>query len=192
LKLKNNKILTISHGANFRGTVSFFGLFVIIAGLFLFFFNFDLSSFNNTVSTLGYFAVVAFGFNLFLGFEGVQLNLQSRKVREYYSLVGMKLGMWYSLDEYQEVVLTIDRFTVTTSTPYTLGRSSAHKTFDVILIRDGKKKGMLLSECKSYDVGKQKLEEFSKKLKMPARDACIEELQLSKKRRADRLRRGRR
>ena len=72
--------IIINHGPNFRGVVSFFGIFLAIVGVFILIFNFDLSEFSSIVETTGHACLVILGFNIFLGFEGVQFDLRRKKV----------------------------------------------------------------------------------------------------------------
>lgn len=182
-------VLTIKHGANFRGGISFFGMFVFLAGVLLLIYNFNINTLNGIIGAIGNAGMIALGANMFLGFEGVQFDMRSQKVREYYSLMGFRLGVWHSMTDYEQVVLTIDRFSVPTSTPFTPRRSTVKHTFDVMLVRPNQKQGMMLVECKTYQQGKAKLEELSAKLNLPAYNQCLNELEQSKARRMTRGRR---
>lgn len=182
-------VLTIKHGANFRGGISFFGMLMMLAGLLLLFFKFNLDTLNGVIGTIANAGIVALGANIFLGFEGVQFDLHGKRVREYYSLMGLRIGVWQPISDYERLMLAIDRFTVPSSTPFTPQRSTLKHTFDVTLVMPGKDSGMLLFECKSYEEGRIKLEELAVKLDFPIHDKCLEDMEQSKKRREDRGRR---
>jgi hypothetical protein len=43
-------------------------------------------------------------------FQGAQLDLAGRKIREYFGLFGVKIGSWKDLPELQEIVFTSGRY----------------------------------------------------------------------------------
>ncbi len=144
---------------------------------------------NSILNMVVYLFGVILGVDLFLGFEGVQIDRKKRQIREYYSLLGIRLGMWHPLEEYDTLTLQIDRFTIRTSSPFTLRRSTAHRTFDVLLVGPKNEAGILLFECKDYGTGKDKLDSTALKLKIATRDLCIEDMKKSLQRRKVRRRR---
>lgn len=43
-------------------------------------------------------------------FQGTQLNLPAKKIKEYFGLFGVKIGSWKDLPELQEIVFTSGRY----------------------------------------------------------------------------------
>ena len=181
-------MLTIKHGPTFTGFLSSLGMFVAVGFIFISIFMFDLSSFSGAVVSLVCIFHVIFGINLFLAMRGVQIDKARNKIREYHSILGLKLGRWKYLSDYSRLILHFDRFTVTTSTPYTWARRSNKQTFDVTLVSEDDKHGIHLYECFTYDSGRARVDEISALLDMDVTDQCMIDLRKSKERRTRRRR----
>jgi len=162
-------------------------MFLSVICLFALTFNFSFQTIDDSITTVLILLFLILCFNLFLGFEGVQIDKRGSKVRHYRSILGIRFGNWFPLSDFTEVVLDIDRFTVSSGTRIS-PKSTRHRTFDVSLLSPGHPKGILLYECKSYPEGKAKLKEVISLLGMQGRDACSEAMQASLERRKTRRR----
>ena len=112
--------------------------------------------------------VLLVGFLLVFTYNGVEINTETRKVRQYSKLFGLfKAGRWMSYDSY--VGLTLIPMSTIEQTAGWSNKISTSKTVDyrIYFVNEEKKPAYAIKRCDSKEMAKLSLDEFLLWLKIP-------------------------
>jgi len=98
-------------------------------------------------------------FSLLLKVEGVEVDLEKKRIRTFNKYFYFKFGNWVSLNEFNRITLKIDRFTYR-SGPTMIANSRYKQNFDVAIMNKDSGNSIHLEECMSYREGKVRLAYF--------------------------------
>ncbi len=101
-------------------------------------------------------------------YSGVELNTESREVKQYNKLFGLiKTGKWKSFDSY--IGITLIPFTTVEVMSSWSNRISSTKTTDyrIFFVDKARKPAFVIKRCKSIQNARNSLDEFSIWLKLP-------------------------
>lgn len=113
---------------------------------------------------------VIFIFSAFIAFtySGVELNTESRQVKQYNKLFGIiKTGRWKSFESYIGLTL-IPISTVEVMASWS-NKITSSKTTDyrIFFVNEAKKPAFAIKRCKTKELAKNSIDEFSLWLKLP-------------------------
>lgn len=101
-------------------------------------------------------------------YSGVELNTELRQVKQYNKLFGIiKTGKWKSFEPY--IGVTLIPITTVESISSWSNRISSIKTTDyrIYFVDEAKKPAFVIKRCKSREVARNSIDEFSLWLKLP-------------------------
>ncbi len=154
--------MIFNQGASFKGWISAVGAvcFIVLIGFTVVALKSKGTEGLNANSVLPFsIPAILICFSLMLNIEGVELDLESQRIRTYHKYYFLKFGEWQSLNDYNQVNLKIDRFTYT-SGPFMISSSHQKQNFDVFIMNKESGNSILLEECMSYAEGKDRLSYF--------------------------------
>lgn len=138
--------ITISKGPQFKTLGGEFLALLFL--LFVFISLFALTGGFFIVSLLFFIAGIAL-FSLVLDIQGIQVDRNLHKIRNYKVFLWFKFGTWDNINNYKSIYLTHKNITVKTSF-YSNNNSETHHYYHINLVDEPNKKKILLAEYKNY------------------------------------------
>lgn len=161
------QIETISRGAQFKGFVSFIGLFFFV---FTFIISIVMLVHSSILTGTGFLIASVVFLSLFLDIRGTQFDYANKKVRAYRQFLWIRYGEWMPLDHFGEIHIGKDTFHVSTYLGPVTGSRAKVVSFDVVLIAALREHNILLSEFSNINEGIEFMNKIAQKLGIPARN----------------------
>lgn len=161
LLLNHRKTESISHGPVFGGDFSNLGLLGVGISLLAAAIS---TGFNYYVSIF-FFALMVLFFIAFMNFKGVEIDYDRRRIRTYHNYLGIRWGLWQSLDKFDNVVFYMLSTRSNVSSANTGVDSDFHsKSYTIELIGKTKHNKIELNEIVDYNEAIEFAKEIARKL----------------------------
>lgn len=118
----------IFQGPTFQGKLSFIGLLLIVAGIFLII---------NRQIIFGALAIL-FGFFLFFNLKGTLIDMEKGVVKPYFLFLFFKIGKQYNLKEFSQIAIGTSKDALRMNSRGSSGEYRT-KTFNVVLLNNDKR-----------------------------------------------------
>ena len=153
-------IITIKQGSCFPKVFLYFGYVSIIMGI--------IFLYENVIVGVGIIAIACFV--VFMPC-GMQFNINDKLYKNYFSILGMKMGKWKSYKSYRCITVLTKYMTETTyggATPISITTRKPY--YDLYLLSDTPKEKLLLKRFKNAEDANETLHNLSGKLDI---EICI-------------------
>ncbi len=128
--------------------------------------------------------VVILGIGMFLIKTGVEINYETKSIRKYTVFLGLKVGTWYNLNNYQAAELRYNSQRIGAQkvywSSYFSPKPRSTDTYDLLLI-DKQGKPLLLNPFLKFSIGNKTLEALKKIKGLANRNFAAERLANQKK-----------
>ena len=148
-KLFDNKIEKY-----FPSAMGFVGYFLILLGVFAIY----------IMSFIPGFIMLFLGLNISFAMTGIQIDPQTRKLRSYYGLFGLRLGKWISLDDYKYLTVMHNRESTSTYSRSNRDITTTEMWFDVCLLNENHREKLTVKRLKTTEEAVKEVKRLSEEL----------------------------
>ncbi len=180
-----NHVINITLGPQFNqgksAGILIFTLFLLLLDIFFYTYPIYIAAFLLSVF------IILLVYNI-LDIQGVEIDKENSKVRNYKVRFWGKSGEWKDLNSFHSIYLDYSTYHVKTRsvfTELTTVKANYHSTelhghFLIFLIHKNENKSLVLGEKSNYNETKKLAEKYSELTEIPLRDIIKEKVQKSK------------
>ncbi len=110
--------------------------------------------------------IVAFIAGAFIlsSYEGVEIDLEKKKLRKFSSSLGLKWGKWRDLNPYKYLAITSTNVAYNMNMRGALPSQFSDQVFTIVLLNDNHLSKFVIQQADSLSAAKSKIKELSDKL----------------------------
>lgn len=122
--------------------------------------------------SIGLLALIALIFSYVMDVRGIQIDRDSRKIREYKVFLWFKMGNWYALDDFEFIHLKRDALVTryVSVDVRTRIKSESNHYYEVFLVDENNKREIQFSESKNYYKAREVAQKIASSMEIGFKD----------------------
>lgn len=182
--MESSEIVRIKRGPQFRGGKAA-GYFVLQILMVLLMVIFIIAGYYIAAEVAFILAVLNLSF--LLDFQGIELDRQNQRIRNYKMFLWFKFGTWIEFKGFSHLQMERDSFSTSLIDPFSfmlytgsVKTVTTHRHFLITAVNEEENTGLVLGEIADYEKAKKFLKETAEQFDLPYKDGYLEKLKKAK------------